>query len=327
MTFFLYFYSLLTFNRTLMSGSVKRMDFQRILELMRKYDKESIYKKVSRIPESDDLYEALDEYVDLKSLTKVAVLGIDIYRYGLYKHLEQTMIPVLFKILFEKAIRLCLENNPYIFQRYNRDRLERSFISTGDGGFLVFDTPIHALFFSINFEVMVRAYNAYHLFPKLRKIIGSISLRYAITRDTIFSFDNNYYGSAIINNARILEKDSLNRCLIDQNTYDWFLANMDGVENLQVYTTEDIGNIYEFLDYKKDFITEEGNGILDTEVSRRSGIINVDILKIGQIRSKEIQMNIYNLHLQVTIKIYADDQKESKRTITVTLGNLNTAGI
>lgn len=303
------------------------MNYDHILGLMREYDKESTYEKVNIIPESTDLYEALSNYVDLKSFNKVSVLGIDIYRYGQYKHLEQTLIPVLFKILFEKATRLCLENNQYIFQRYTKDRIERSFISTGDGGFLIFDSPIHALFFAINFEVMVRAYNAYHLFPKLRNFIGNLSLRYAITHDTIFNFENNFYGSAIINNARILEKDSLNRCLMDQNSYDWFLANIDGLENLQVYTIQDISNIQEFLDYDNKYIDEGENQILDREISRRSGIINTDILKIGQIHSKEALMNIYNVHIQIALKIFADNQKDVKRTITVTLGNLNTSGI
>jgi len=303
------------------------MNYDIILGILKEMDTESIYEKVNVIPDSTELYKAIEQYVDTKNFTRVSVLGIDIYRYGLYKHLEQTLIPVLFKILFEKATRLCLENNQYIFQRYNKDRIERSYISMGDGGFLIFDTPLHALFFAINFEVVVRAYNAYHLFPRLRDIIGSLSLRYAITNDTIFSFDNNFYGSAIINNARILEKDSLNRCLLDQNTYDWFLANIDGFENLQVYTVDDIANIQEFLDYDRKYIEDGENQILDREVSRRSGIINTDILKIGQIQSKEVHMNIYNLHVQVTMKIFADNNRDVKRTITVTLGNLNTSGI
>ena len=314
-------------TNVVMAKPIKRMNYDHILGLMREYDKESIYEKVNIIPESRELYQALADYIDLSSFSRVSVLGIDIYRYGQYKHLEQTLIPVLFKVLFEKAIRLCLENNQYIFQRYTKDRIERSFISTGDGGFLIFDTPLHALFFAINFEVMVRAYNAYHLFPKLRKIIGNLSLRYAITLDTIFSFENNFYGSAIINNARILEKDSLNRCLMDQNSYDWFLANIDGIENLQVYTIEDISNIQEFLEYDYKYIDDGENQIIDTEISRRSGIINTDILKIGQIHSKEVLMNIYNVHIQVALKIFADDKRDLKRTITVTLGNLNTAGI
>lgn len=303
------------------------MQFDQILELLTEFDTESIYEKVNKIPQSEDLYRELDKYVNLKSFKRVSVLGIDIYRYGLYKHLEQTMIPALFKILFDKAVRLCLEDNQFVFQNYTKEKIEKSFISTGDGGFLIFETPLHALFFAINFEVMVRAFNAYHHFPKLRKIIGSLSLRYAITYDTIFHFENNYYGSAIINNARILEKDGLNRCLLDQHAYEWFLTNIDGIENLQTYTIHDIANIYEFTGYDKSFIKSGENDIINDRLSRYSGIINSDILRVGQIQVKEAQMNIFNLHLQVTLFASADNKKDSKRRITVSLGNLNTSGI
>lgn len=310
-----------------MTKRIKRMQFDQILELLRKVDKESVYEKVTKVPQSDDLYRELEAYVNLKEFKRFSVLGIDIYRYGMYKHLEQTMIPALFKILFDKAIRLCLENNQFVFQNYTKERIEKSFISTGDGGFLIFETPLHSLFFAINFEMMIRAFNSYHHFPKLRKIIGSLSLRYAITYDTIFHFENNYYGSAIINNARILEKDTLNRCLLDQRTYEWFLTNMDGIENLQTYTIYDIANIFEFTRYDKKFIKEGENDIINTRLSRYTGIINSDILRIGQFESKETVMNIFNLHLQITTYASADDTKETKRRITVSLGNLNTSGI
>jgi hypothetical protein len=310
-----------------MDKKIKKLSNEEILQILKEYDTESTFEKVNIIPDSEDLYEAIASYIDLKSFTRKSVLGIDIYRYGLYKHLEQVLIPPLFKLLFEKAIRLCLENNQFIFQRYTKEKIEKSFISTGDGGFVIFDTPLHALFFAINFEMVVRAYNSYHLFPKLRNIIGSISLRYAITNDTIFLYDNNFYGTAIINNARILDKDTLNRCLIDQPSYDWFLVNIDGLENLQVFTIEHIANIYEFLDYDRSYIHTGVNEILNLESSRHSGIINSDILKIGQIQSKETQINVYNLHLQVTMSIFADHKSESQRLITVSLGNLNTSGI
>lgn len=310
-----------------MENQVKKLYYDELLEILRHYDTESIFDKVNMIPDSEDLQEAISEYINLRSFVKRSVLGIDIYRYGLYQHLEQVLIPPLFKILFEKAIRLCLENNQFIFQRYTKEKIEKSFISTGDGGFVIFDTPLHSLFFAINFEMVIRAYNSYHLYPKLRNIIGSLSLRYAVSYDTIFHFDNNYYGSAIINNARILDKDTLNRCLIDQLTYDWFLISIDGLENLQVLTIEEIANIYDFLDYDRKFISEGENEILDNNTTRRSGIINYDILKVGQIQSKQTLINIYNLHLQVTMQIYSDRKVESKRTITVSLGNLNTSGI
>ena len=310
-----------------MQKPIKKIDYGELLEVLRHYDTESIFEKVNVIPDSEDLHEAISEFINLRSFARRSVLGIDIYRYGMYKHLEQVLIPPLYKILFEKAIRLCLENNQFIFQRYTKEKIENSFISTGDGGFVIFDTPLHSLFFAINFEMVVRAYNSYHLFPKLRNIIGSISLRYAISYDTVFHFDDNFYGSAIINNARILDKDTLNRCLIDQQAYDWFLISIDGLENLQILSIEEIANIFDFLDYDRSLLDKGENEILDNNTSRRTGIINSDILKVGQIQSKQTLINIYNLHLQITARIYSDRKVENKRTITVSLGNLNTSGI
>lgn len=310
-----------------MKKPLRNLEFDSIINILREYDTESTYEKVNIIPDSKDLYDKIAEYIETESFTRRAVLGIDIYRYGMFKHLEQTLIPSVFKIFFEKTIRLCVESNQYVFQKYDKESIERSFISTGDGGFLILETPLHAVMFAINFEMVVRSYNSYHLFPRLRKIIGSISLRYAITYDTLFEFDNNFYGTAIINNARILNKDNLNRCLVDESSFNWFLINIDGIENLQVYTIYDIANVYDFLSYDSTFIEEGENEIIPNKTTRYSGIINSDILKIGQIQSKEVFLNIYNLHLQVSLTIRSDAAQDKERLITISLGNLNTSGI
>ena len=310
-----------------MKKPIRKLHFDSIREILREYDLESTYEKVNIIPDNADLYEEISSYIDTESFSRRAVLGIDIYRYGMFKHLEQTLIPPLFKIFFDKAIRLCLEANQYVFQNYNKKSIEKAFISTGDGGFLILETPLHAVLFAINFELVVRSYNAFHLFPKLRKIIGSIELRYAITHDTLFHFDDNYYGSAIINNSRILNKDNLNRCLFDESSYNWFLINCDGIENLQVYTIHDIANIYEFQEYEHKWIDKGENLIIPPKKSRYDGIINSDISKIGQIQSKEMYLNIYNLHLQVSMYIRSDASQDKERMITISLGNLNTSGI
>lgn len=310
-----------------MKRTIKEINYDKILEILREEDTESVYEKINLVPNSEQLYAALDSYIDPKNLWRKSVLGIDISSYGMFKHLEQTLIPSIFKIFFTKTIKLCLQSNQFIFQSYDTKKIENSFINTGDGGFLILDSPMHAVVFAINFEIVVRAFNSYHLFPKLRKIIGSLSLRYAITYDTLFTFCDNFYGSAIINNSRILDKDSLNRCLLDENTYNWFLTNIDGIENLQVYTVHDVANIYHFKDYDHKFIEEGENEILGPEPSRDRGIINSDILKIGQIQSKEMSMNIYNLHLQVSLNIISDAAPDKTRLITISLGNLNTTGI
>jgi len=152
-------------------------------------------------------------------------------------------------------------------------------------------------------------------------------MRYAITFDKTYTYDENYFGRGIVNNARILSKDTLNRCLIDEHVHSWFMTNLDGVENLQIATLEDIANIFEFSkNYDRKFL-EDGDEVFESETSRKYGIINSDILKVGFIQSKESSISVYNLHLQITIRLYDDDDRERNRLITVSLGNLNTTGI
>ncbi|GAB4288603.1 MAG: hypothetical protein Kow0068_14320 [Marinilabiliales bacterium] len=310
-----------------MDKKVSSIEFEKIRKIILKHDKDFYYSKVNIIPDETELVKDLKKYIKPENFTTKAVIGIDIYRYSSYEHFEQTLIPFLFKELFQTAVNFCLENNEFVFQKNKQSDFEKSFLSTGDGGYLILDTPIHALFFAINFELAVRLYNSYHLFPKLRKIIGEISLRYAITYDAIYYFNNNFYGRAIINNARILEKDNLNRCLIDKDTYTWFQVNTDGTENLQVITLNEIANILDFKDYDRKLIESGKNFIIAKDYSREYGIINSDILKIGKIQSKDSSLDIYNLHLQISMKVQEKTNPGNSRVITISLGNLNTTGI
>jgi hypothetical protein len=312
-----------------MSKPIKNLDHKKIRSILHHYDQRVVFEKTNIIPQECELYKHLKEYVEFRKISSKSVLGIDIYQYSSYGEFEQTLIPFLFKKLLHTTIELCLEHHPFIFQKYSRDIIEKNFISTGDGGFLIFDNPMHSLLFASNFAVVLRIYNAFHFFPRLRKIIGGLSIRYAITYDKIYKYANNFFGRAIINNARILAKDGLNRCLIDQYAHTWFTTNIEGLENLQVMTIDDIANIHEFSleDYDKSLLKSTEDMIFSKEPTRRQGIINSDILKIGNIKSKETLLNVYNLHLQVSLKLTNDDDPAQQKVVTVSLGNLNTAGI
>ncbi len=306
---------------------IKTIDYNVIKRILDDKDRRVVFEKTNIIPDHSDLKNELTEYIGYDKICKKSVLGIDMYQYSSLGEFEQSLIPFLFKTLFDATINLCLTNHPFIFQKYTKENIEKNYISTGDGGFLIFDNPIHSLLFASNFAIILRAYNAFHFYPKLRKIINGINMRYAITYDKIYKFNSNHYGRAIINNARILIKDNLNRCLMDEYTHTWFTTNLDGVENLQIATLEDIANIYEFKkEYDRKYL-DQPDEIFENETSRRYGIINSDILKIGMIKSKETSLSIYNLHLQVTIRLYNNENKEQNRLITVSLGNLNTTGI
>jgi hypothetical protein len=306
---------------------IKQLSHDEIQNILADHDQRIIFEKTNNIPDDRDLRELLNAYVDYNEINLRSVLGIDIYQYSSYGEFEQTLIPFMFKTLFSATIKMCLENHRFIFQEYDEARIERNFISTGDGGFLIFSTPLHALLFASNFAIVLRIYNAYHFFPKLRSIIGGISIRYALTFDKIYSFENNFYGRAIINCARILQSDSLNRCLMDENVHRWFTLNMEGLENLQVITIEEIANISYFQDFDSTLVELHEDKIFGKDASRRDGIINSDILKIGKIMSKETELNIYNLHLQVSLRLTNDDDPTQTKLVTVSLGNLNTAGI
>ena len=306
---------------------IKSLSNDEIQNILSDHDQRIVFDKTNIIPDERDLRELLNGYVDYNQINVRAVLGIDIYQYSTYGEFEQTLIPFMFKTLFTATIRMCLENHKFIFQEYDEARIERNFISTGDGGFLIFSTPLHALLFASNFAIVLRIYNAYHFFPKLRSIIGGISIRYAITYDKIYSFEHNFYGRAIINNARVLQSDTLNRCLIDENVHRWFTLNMDGIENLQVITIEEIANISYFHEFDSSMIQTHQDKVFGKDATRREGIINSDILKIGKIKSKETELNIYNLHIQVSQRLYNDDDPSQSKLVTVSLGNLNTSGI
>lgn len=304
------------------------LDHEAIRELLFKHDNRVIFEKTNCIPDETEILLELKKMLNPRELTWKSVLGLDIYHYSSYGEFEQMLIPFLFKTIFNTTIDLCFENHPYIFQTYTRERIEKSFISTGDGGFMIFDTPMHSLLFACNYAIVLRVYNAFHFFPRLRKIIGGISTRYAITYDRIYSYNNNFFGRAIINNSRILSSDSLNRCLIDENAHRWFTVNIDGIENLQVLTIEDVSHICEFSEgYDLSPLINKEDKIFGHEASRHQGIINSDILKIGRIKAKDTDISIYNLHLQVSMSLENNDDPTQKKVVTVSLGNLNTTGI
>ena len=152
----------------------------------------------------------------------------------------------------------------------------------------------------------------------LFKIIGKIELRYAITYDKIYSYDNNFFGPAIIANARILAKDSLNRLLIDYPTIHWFSSTINTMENLMMLEKSDFLKIKYFRDYD-----EKEKSLLFKE--KNKNIKTLDILKIGTIKSKNTSLEIFNLRIQMGLSV--PKLNKDYKGFLVTLGNLNTKGI
>jgi hypothetical protein len=271
------------------------------------------------IPESEarNLREALASYFGGRESDQ-CVLGIDIYRYSDMISEAQRLVPTLFREIYNVAVGLCSKGEPFLFQNV---QLEERFVSTGDGGFQVLPTPFHAVVFATFFELALASYNGSYVRPKLRRIVGAVSVRYAITFGPLIRQDDNFFGQAIIRNARMLSRDQLNRCLLDHVSVEWLQSNLVSVESLLALRADDLHRIPAFRGYSHDIKRSLLFGSTTGEEIRA-----VHLQKIGVVSSKRTDLDIYSLMLQVMVsRKNLDDQPEG--AIVVTVGNLNAAGI
>jgi len=113
--------------------------------------------------------------------------------------------------------------------------------------------------------------------------------------------------------------------LIDNNTLRWFDHHLNTIENLIQIKIEDFKKLKLFKDYDNDL---KSVIFKDTDNDDLGAIQNLDILKIGSIKSKNTDLNIYNLKIQFLLTF--DDSKtfeKEYKTFLYTIGNLNTQGI
>lgn len=282
---------------------------------MKEFNPESLLENIDSNKELEEIAE--------KHLTEKVVLGLDIYKYSQYPKYEQIYIPVLFEILYGITVINCSEQEKFIFSGYgnNKEDFKKNFISTGDGGFQIFENPIQAIIFSLLFQSNVKRYcsgvSTNKIAKKLYKLVDNIELRYSITTDSIYLYENNFFGPAIINNARILSKDSLNRLLIDECSIRWLSKNVNGIETLIALDKNSMLKV----DYFKGY-----DGDLTSYFFNNSGLINsVDIQKVGKLKAKQTEIDIYNLHVQA--EVYLEISHHDFNTYVISLGNLNTSGI
>jgi len=273
----------------------------------------------------------LKENVDLATMESLpipyiedkVVLGLDIYRYSQYPSIQQIYIPVIFERLYYMTMTDIKKNEPYLFSEYGNNLADykKKFISTGDGGFQIFDNVLQAVVFALYFQVFLKRFctggSLNEIDKNLFKLVDTIDLRFAISRDKIYSYKSNYFGPAIINNARILSKDSLNRLLIDSNSIKWLSRTINAPENLIDINKKSLSKTMYFKDYdksQKSFLFDESDQI-----------VSVDIQKVGALKAKETKLDIYNMHVQARINVKVEHQDYS--IYMVSLGNLNTTGI
>jgi len=263
-----------------------------------------------------------------KYRNKKAILGFDIYKYSQFKNAKQDLIPFLFENLLKIASNLTATYNGFLFQKFKYE-IYTKIIPTGDGGFLPFDNPMQAIVFLLNFNLLLKHFNSFRYLEKLRTFIGPITIRYALTYDYIFEYEKNIYGPPIIANARIMSKDSLDRFLIDQNTFEWFDKYIFGLENIMNITIDDLLEISEFKNYNKDlgvnWYIKAINDKKDPKISR------CDVLKVDSIKAKEREIDIYNVVIAYTTKAFIEEfifsENVERKIINLSLGNFNTVGL
>ena len=263
------------------------------------------------------------EKIALSSVTQKVVLGFDIYKYSQYPKNEQIYVPIIFDSLYNETVVNILKYEKYFFSSYGEKETDfsKQFISTGDGGFQIFDNVLQAIVFAIYFQIGLKRYitnGSTGQFQKnLFKVVDFLELRSAITSGEVYLFKSNYYGPAIINNARILSKDSLNRFLVDSNSITWLNKNINAPENLLDINKEALSRTIYFKDYNKQ---------LGTKLFATSGkILSADMQKIGTLKAKETNIDVFNIHIQAKIDLKVAHHRYT--TYVITLGNLNTIGI
>jgi hypothetical protein len=234
-----------------------------------------------------------------------AVLGIDIYHYSRFSPDKQRLVPIIFDSLYDEALGFCEKYEPAFFPENSLS----NFISTGDGGFQILDTPLQCLIFAVMFQTAITSYNDGSYRPALGQWVGELTLRYALTYDRVFKLDEEWYGAAIIRNARILSKDSLNRFLADESSIEWFRTRISTVDSLSLLENtkfESIGGI----DRKDSLLF----------APKKNAFRSVNVQRVGSAQVKESEIDIYNIYAQVEITAGRND-------CIVALGNLNAGGI
>jgi uncharacterized protein (DUF433 family) len=295
-------------------------------------EKKQVLENLKKI--DDEFIDYLDNYdITIENIEKLkefsqnnfkqekkAVLGLDIYKYSNYDTERQNLIPFVFDIIKDEATKhVKLTEKTFFPLEY-----ENKFISTGDGGFMIFETPLHALLFNLHFYSVLQLFNTGHFFPKLSQYIGELIIRCTITYDNIYFYEGNYYGKAIITNARILSKDKLNRFLVDKNFHDYFIRYFNGIETLSIIT---INNVKRILKLNEDisswFIYKENENIQKSQLYIDDRIRNIHVQKIEDLFEKEAQLIIYNIEIQILIAI-SDDYDPNKITEYIfSIGNTN----
>lgn len=306
---------------------MEEYEYKKFLELLNKHDKEEYINIMVRDPQKSSVEKCKKElysYFNTVEDENISVIGIDIYKYSKYDYNEQKIVPILFKILIQKTITDCIKLESIFSIFYDEKYFEDYYIDTGDGCFIFLQNPLDAIVFLTYFSANLHSYNSFHCYPILRKILGSLTIRYALTFDKVYKIDKKFYGPGIINNSRIMSNDKLNRFIIDGNSWEWFLLNTNGIENLSNVTRFEL-SLYKpkaglYSDNIKTLIFDQNQDI--TKIYK-----SIFCQKLDKIEVKEDKFDVYNVVIQFEIYMFENTNHENGLILTNTLGNMNSIGL
>lgn len=305
---------------------MKHIDTSVITELLSK-DRKDYYDDKIFTPNKENFQDHVVQKLDFENWESNAVLGLDIYQYSKMDEIPQSLIPLVFELIYDEAVRQCLIMEPTIFYSCNPDLFSSQFISTGDGGFQILTNPLQAILFAMWFQNILNLFNTFHFYPNLRSLLGSLTIRYCLTYDHVYRYKNNYYGRAIISNARIMSMDKLNRFLLEEHAMQWFGKILNGIETLRITK---ISDIVRKLNIPSD-IKIESELFKDTDstvhLSQTIAIPIIIAQKIGKMSPKGDTLSTYNLYLQYIAGFSDESNYEKGSNFVISLGNINSSDL
>ncbi|MEE3435959.1 MAG: hypothetical protein VZQ47_10420 [Treponema sp.] len=272
----------------------------------------------------DSIFNELDQNHTFEK----TVIGLDIYHYSKMENKTQILIPVIFDLLFVQAENWMKQYEKNLIK--DQEHLQDSFIHTGDGGFLLVDNPIIGIVFLLHFYTLLNLYNSGLYLNDYYAITKEIEIRACMTKGSVFKYHSNYFGKAIIQNARILAADKLNRFLIDENVNNWFNENINGITSLLIRTGKEIEDILKLPNesLKDSYIFCYNNFLTVAGMpTGNSSIKHVTKQKIGEISVKEDKNSIYNVEIQRYAHFEIPGETIRLNNIVITIGNSNASGL
>jgi hypothetical protein len=310
-------------------GTMRNHNFEEIKSALEHYDVEMNFEPWNDIMERN-IFKDIQGKCDFPLIQKRTVLGFDILGYSQMERERQSLIPFLLSLLLNRTYDSLIKTEKFLFSMYDMNKLKKGFIHTGDGGFQVLPNPLYGIVFAIHFEMNLRSFNSGRIYPHFSKYLKGIKVRYTETFDDLYRYDGNFFGPAIIKASRIISKDRLNRFLMDQGSYDFFLHEFNGVETLSMINLEMVqkSKYFEKLWYLN---YDRLKGIVIRDSSDKGNSLDTIIVQdIGFVDSKSESYRVYNFYCQFAFNHSEINSKEPNKKfnqIKVSLGNLNPQGL